>query len=292
MINTDQTYNNGIQLRNIDESDLGFCGELVKQAGWNQNENDWRRMLRLDPEGCFLGEIKGRKVASAVFTRFENVVWISMVLVHKDYRRQGIGRKMFERIMGKLKSIGVKTVRLDATEMGVNLYKKFGFREEYNLTRFVREPIVPKKALSKRLYELSDLKEIRECTVIDEKITATNRENLFQILCEDRSAKYCGNFSSNGKMEGYVVIRDGRNGVQIGPCVALSSKGEILLDTAMNAVGDRKIIVDIPEKHPQAVNWALNNGFEKKRSFIRMYVGEKLRDSPENIWASFGPEKG
>ena len=51
------------------------------------------------------------------------------VFTKKEYRRQGIAGKMLNMLIDEAKEKGVTEIRLDATDMGRALYKKFGFRE-------------------------------------------------------------------------------------------------------------------------------------------------------------------
>mgnify|MGYP006173085049 CR=1 FL=1 len=52
-------------IRKLTAVDVSAALELSEQAGWNQLEADWRRMLELEPEGCFGVEADGRVAASA-----------------------------------------------------------------------------------------------------------------------------------------------------------------------------------------------------------------------------------
>ena len=46
-----------IEIRLLGESDIPAAMQLKEAAGWNQTEEDWRRLLMLEPDGCF-GAIK------------------------------------------------------------------------------------------------------------------------------------------------------------------------------------------------------------------------------------------
>jgi predicted acetyltransferase len=45
------------------------------------------------------------------------------------YRKAGIAIKLFELVVKEAKDLGYKKIQLHASEMGRNLYKKFGFEE-------------------------------------------------------------------------------------------------------------------------------------------------------------------
>src|SRR3954462_8178974 len=68
---------------------------LSTEAGWNQNEADWRFFLS---KGIVFGLRDGdRLVASAALLPYSaGNAWISMVLVTADVRRRGIATKLVD----------------------------------------------------------------------------------------------------------------------------------------------------------------------------------------------------
>lgn len=54
------------------------------------------------------------------------------VYTNKDYRRQGIGKKMVELLIDEAKSKGCTEISLDATELGRFLYTQLGFTANNN----------------------------------------------------------------------------------------------------------------------------------------------------------------
>jgi predicted GNAT family acetyltransferase len=61
------------------------------RAGWNQTPEDWRRLIELEPFGCFGFVADERLVATTtLLTYHSDMAWIGMVLTHSDYRRRGV----------------------------------------------------------------------------------------------------------------------------------------------------------------------------------------------------------
>ncbi|MDF2959371.1 MAG: putative acetyltransferase, partial [Paenibacillus sp.] len=124
-------------IRQLTEDDIPFAMELKNIAGWNQVEADWQGYLELEPEGCFLAEVNGRKAGTATAIRYGTKAgWIGMVLVHPDLRRYGIGKALLNRTIDYLKGLGVECIKLDATPMGKTVYVPLGFTDEYELERY------------------------------------------------------------------------------------------------------------------------------------------------------------
>ena len=42
-----------VEIRLLGAGDLPAAMRLKEAAGWNQTEEDWLRLLRLEPRGCF-----------------------------------------------------------------------------------------------------------------------------------------------------------------------------------------------------------------------------------------------
>ena len=103
-----------IEIRLLFESDIPSAMRLKEAAGWNQTEADWRRLLLLQPNGCFAAVKDGRVVGTTTTTIYDELAWIGMVLVDPQHRRQGIAATLMnvalEYLNGK-----VDTIKLDAT---------------------------------------------------------------------------------------------------------------------------------------------------------------------------------
>ncbi|MEJ7608085.1 MAG: hypothetical protein WKF37_17910 [Bryobacteraceae bacterium] len=68
-------------MRLLTKQDIRSMMALKNSAGWNQTEDDLRRVLRLQPDGCFGIEMEGRLAASASVVCYgSELAWIGMVL--------------------------------------------------------------------------------------------------------------------------------------------------------------------------------------------------------------------
>ena len=84
------------------EADIPFGMHLRAQAGWNQLEADWQRLLALAPDGCFLAEVDGQPAGTAVAVAFGPIAWISMVLVDEAQRGRGVGTAIMRHVLAHL----------------------------------------------------------------------------------------------------------------------------------------------------------------------------------------------
>src|SRR5512145_3259576 len=87
-------------IRRMAENDLPGADNLRRLVGWNQMPEDWARMLRLEPDGCFVAILNSVVVGTVTTTTYgQALAWIGMMLVHPDHRRQGIGRRLMQRAL-------------------------------------------------------------------------------------------------------------------------------------------------------------------------------------------------
>ncbi|MCF0049217.1 GNAT family N-acetyltransferase [Dyadobacter sp. LJ53] len=282
-----------ISVRLMQRGDLLFCRHLVAEAGWNQQDSDWLRAMLLEPDGCFVAVINGQPVGTTTVCCFEHIAWIAMVLVDKRNRNQGIGKHLVEHAIGFLEQKGITTIRLDATSLGQGLYHKLGFQPEYELIRFAGN-IFHQKPSAYELHEvLPDDQFVQEIMYLDQHITRTGRKDFILDFINAAECRFYCTRTATGKVDGYAGYREGNKATQIGPVGALNVvAGEKLLNAITARFSEKPLFIDIPAANVHAMNWALENGFTAQRRFVRMYRGAPIRDLPQHIWASSGPEKG
>jgi GNAT superfamily N-acetyltransferase len=281
-----------VTIRQMTKNDLPFCRHLVKEAGWNQVDADWLRAMDLEPTGCFVAEANEEPVATTTVCCFENIAWVAMVLVDKQVRGRGIGKLIVEHAIAYLDAKGIETIRLDATSLGQGLYKKLGFREEYEVIRFAGSPVAGTLETGNICRIFAGDAIMDEIARLDEEATATFRRSFINSFAKTNIIPFYCNVT-DGAVTGYAGCREGINAIQIGPVTAsLPESGYWLLDQIVSHFPAKLMFIDIPAENMAALKWATANAFTEQRRFIRMYRGFKIQDSPELIWASSGPEKG
>ena len=270
----------------IDDLELGL--RLSRQAGWNQTESDWLRLMNMEPQGCFVAELNRCSVGTTTTCIFDKVAWIAMVLVDKESRGRGVGTKLLKHSLDYLDERRVKTVRLDATHLGRPIYEKLGFVPEYELARFAGT-VQPGKTWQVVTEAMPEL--FADMIEFDRQMTGTNREKMLSRLFKEFSQN-TRILTLDDKIDGFVTMRPGANAIQIGPSTAGISSGTALLSDALHRCEGKTVFVDIPTGNVHAVKTAESGGLEIQRRFTRMCRGERIEDSVESIWASSGPEKG
>lgn len=269
---------------------------LSREANWNQTVDDWRLMTETG-NAVGLRNDDGRLIASGLsLPHGDDFAWISMILVTADYQRQNIASRIMAYLIETIQADG-RVPGLDATPAGKTVYTPLGFQPVYELHRWQAvepgwaAPVAVPGGISVRGGNESDLPDILE---MDGNVFGGDRKSILSHLmkrCPDQ-ALVARRDVDNG-LAGFVLARDGRESLQIGPLIAEDEQIALdLLDRSLGNV-DGPTYIDIPEQQELLTAWLTSRGFTIQRPFTRMLIGRtEPFDKPQNVFAIAGPELG
>ncbi len=266
----------------LGERHLAGCLALSKAANWNQNEADWRLMLATG-HGWGVTLPDGTLAASTLVLPYETFAWISMVLVLPEHRRKGYATRLLRTALADLKERRLTPV-LDATPAGREVYRQEGFRDTWTFKRLqlgkgVRT-LFPKKGPDCALAW-------EEILRLDREAFGASRERLLRDLATrlPRAAFFAE--------DGFVLGREGREALQVGPLVARDEDTAIgLLSQALRAIAP-PLYLDVVDHAPRLQEWLTEQGFEFQRPFTRMVHGGARAPGEERlVYLVAGPELG
>lgn len=61
---------------------------------------------------------------------------LSSMFTDKDYRRQGIAKQLLSKVVNEARKYGCGTIQITASDMGMLLYKEFGFVKNKNFMEY------------------------------------------------------------------------------------------------------------------------------------------------------------
>lgn len=280
-----------IHIRCMTAADIESGMRLKAQAGWNQTPADWRRMLAMQPDGCFVAEWNGVLVGTTVACLFDTVAWMAMVLVDATLRGRGIGKALLRHALEFADGQGASSVRLDATPLGQSLYEQLGFLPQYSLNRYAGSlpaELPGQQAVGVRQAETNDYPTL---LLLDRAVTQTDRSKfLVRLFQEHPDGTYVA--TKHGQIAGYYTLRPGSSAWQPGPCIAEPEVGPDLLQHAFGHLRGRPVLLDVPAENEAAAELAQTSGLAVQRSFVRMCRGREITDDTKKLWASSGPELG
>jgi len=264
----------------LEASDIPQAFGLSTAAGWNQTEQDWLRLIVLEPDGCFCVECDGVVAATTTVVCYgTELAWIGMVLTANEHRGRGFAKLLMNRALDFLASRKVSRIELDATEMGAHVYRKVGFVDACPIERWSRSgDAAPAAEAFDPGFD----------PAYDREVFGADRGDLLHKLALIGSA--------TGRETGFAMDRPGKNAAYFGPCVARSaSSARRLLTWFLSRHGAGDTYWDLlPENH-EAVRLAEEFGFSPVRRLTRMTFGKTAKyvgSDPSNIFAIAGFEYG
>lgn len=252
---------------------------LSTEAGWNQNEADWRFFLS---KGVVFGMRQGpRLVATAALLPYSTGnAWISMVLVTADFRRRGIATKLVDACLGVATRRGL-TTWLDATPAGVTVYGPLGFTPTLQLRRL--RLTKTREANATRQLSTGSLEALvtRDATAI-----GFDRSTLLSEFAARPGSRVvsCG--------EAIALIRDGRTARHIGPLLADHADQASALVHAIVSSESGPWLIDAVHAREDFLNGLVSSGWNIERPFQRMRFGDATASPAQLPFAVAGPEFG
>lgn len=279
---------------------------LSVAAHWNQNEQDWRTMLALgrgwglrEPGGAGEpggpggaggsggaggagGAEGGHLVASTLVLPYGgHFAWISMVLVLPEARGRGHASRLLDVALQWLAAEHLLPV-LDATPAGRPVYLKQGFVDDWAFARWRRAAglaLPAPQAMAKRDARVRQLRESDWPAVaaLDAPAFGASRLSLLRRLWQRQPALGWVLDGGVGDLRAFVLGREGRTAMQLGPLVAVAPDDALALlqaafDASQQAAGAAlpSLIVDAREGQPEVEAWLQQHGFAVERRFTRM----------------------
>jgi GNAT superfamily N-acetyltransferase len=281
-----------LQIERLVPGDAESVAPLSVEAGWNQVAADWRLMIE---QGRAFGirAPSGQWIATAlVLPLGPAIAWISMVLVTRSARRQGLGTRLLQRCLAEVERQGV-AAGLDATELGRPVYLPLGFRDVYALSRWRLDPggrgaVEPPPGIRVRPASPADLPPI---LALDSARTGFARAAILSHLLRRAPSLAHVAERGDGSLAGYLLARDGHAALHAGPIAADDEDIALaLLSRAVDSVR-QPVILDVPDRHAKVRAWLTAQGGIAPRGFMRMLRGSfpPLGDA-SCVFALAGPE--
>jgi GNAT superfamily N-acetyltransferase len=273
------------EVRLLFESDIPAAMRLKEAAGWNQTEADWRRLLSLEPNGCFGAVREGRLVGTTTTTIYDELAWIGMVLVDPQHRRQGIAAQLLNVALDYLND-KVETIKLDATAFGQPVYKQFGFEVESEVERWAGNS-------SGRVTQSEAVMDRAALLDLDRLAFNADRSQLIERLIDDACVPPVLIRAADGALSGYALARSGTRKTYVGPVITNDSQvTETLLDRILSQLPGREVYVDINKECIDDTRLLSDRGFVKERDLMRMVKGGPTQKTSPMVVAIAGPEVG
>jgi GNAT superfamily N-acetyltransferase len=269
---------------------LAGCLALSGSANWNQNEADWRLMLGFG-RGWGLAMHDGTLAASTLVLPYNGFAWVAMVLVLPEQRRQGYASRLLRVALAEMQA-QKRIALLDATPAGHEVYVQEGFRQFWGFKRFSLSDFRNSNYANKDIRPFQET-HWPQVLVLDAAAFGGDREVVLRNLAA-RQPKAALVAERNGEIGGFVLAREGREAMQIGPLVARDELTAGALFAAALGRVSGPVYADIADHAAPLQGWALEQGFTIQRPFTRMAHGPRAYAPGDAslVFCPAGPELG
>lgn len=274
-------------------ADILAALRLSTQAGWNQMEIDWERLLNLWSDDCLGGWVGPSLVATSTIAAYAGgLAWIGMVLVDESFRGQGLGGAMFTSVMSRVDS---RYVGLDASDAGRVLYRKHGFVDVSPIVRWTGVATRQLPAIETRVLDAHHDPLWQTAMRFDHVHFGFDRSVLLQRLANEPDTLTIG-CVSGAEIHGIALVRPGRTAHQIGPVVADGPDiAEALVAAALDRLATRnhgaRVILDVVDQDNGFAAILSRLSLTPSRHLTRMYRGD-IPPATAQCYAAAGFELG
>ncbi len=279
----------GTRIRRLEERDIDAAIALTDLEAWGYTREDFRRLLALSPDGCFVAERDGRMVGVLTTTTYEGLAFLGAVIVAPELRGKGVGKEMMEAALAHLRATGVRTVRLNAYLNAIPFYERLGFRREYEVIRWHSPAGQVRGVRPIRTADLADLAHM------DAKYFGASRRILLARLAEEFPATFLV-AEHGGRLRGFIVGNPTGDSCEIGPWVVepgSSGIAEDLYRALINSARTSEVAFSGPSQNQVLLEFVRKTPFKEVFRALRMWWGaNEFPGDPAGIWAVGGLEKG
>ncbi|MDD5309236.1 MAG: GNAT family N-acetyltransferase [Deltaproteobacteria bacterium] len=255
--------------RPFEDDDVDDAVAASVREGWAAGRDWLEALVEHDPEGCFAATSGGRTVARLTSTRYARTGWIGNLIVDPGHRRRGLGTRLFVHALHRLEALGATTVRLEADAAGVSIYRRLGFVDEFESTRFLLRGPRPVPASDATRLDASDLPDI---AALDAAAFGDDRMRLLSMIHARAACAFATR--EGGRISGYALAVRTNLGAHVGPLVARHTEAAAdLLSACMLTLPGMPLTIGVPGPNRGWCDLLRAIGFEQRVSSLRMVRG-------------------
>ena len=265
---------------------FGDVAELVnisQEVGWLLDGYHVKLMMMHSPHLCYGAYEDGKLVGAVMAIVFEKSAMIKYFMVRAEYQKQGIGRRLFETLLGVLE-VDYKSLYLHANPVMVKFFESYGFCAKMEVGRFLNVgKLPPFNFTNAHAKELDGNNFEATIRAIDKETFGENRMGFLLDEMERTSSLKLS--LSHGFQHSSIV--NARN-VYLGPWQVregYEDEAEKMMRGVLYFRGLKKVVADVPMGVKDVVDLYEKYHFQSKQRFVHMSRGEEMHIRFENIYA-------
>lgn len=234
---------------------------LSQQNKWPHRKEDWALMLSIS-EGV-VAKNDGRVIGTALTTLYgDDHATSNMIIVDEAMQGRGLGRLLMNEVLSISKG---RENRLVATEIGLPLYSKLGFKVTGSITQ--HQGILDNNPNVDDRSAWDDDPDIDTLCALDQNACEMDRSRLIQALVDVGRVAVV---RDEGATSGFAILRDFGRGKVIGPVVCGDmDAAKSLLNFTLTGQSGEFMRLDIPDESG-LYDWVCDLGLAHVGEHVRM----------------------
>lgn len=277
----------------MSDDDFEFAVDLTDSVDWGFVEDDFKFMMRLEPEGCFVLYNDEVKIGIATTISYDGMGWFGNLIVEHQHRGKGAGAFLVRHALKYLVNKGANFVGLYSYVSKVPFYESLGFTRNIGYKAMRAEKLSPSELLknNSEIQEASkqDLKNLVE---YDKGRFGADRGKLLKaIMAIPRNMCYLS--YKNSRLRGYIMAKVYKGVAEIGPLVCERKKNNLelgLLQAVFGEIEGYDVSLCLPEKESNVLDFLQKWGFVDDFPLTRMFFNRTT--STEAIASAESLERG
>jgi GNAT superfamily N-acetyltransferase len=265
-----------MNMRRMQPADLPAGLKLTQAVQWTHRLEDWQFHYERGRGWVASDDDGGAVLGTAIWWSYgEHHGSVGLVVVDGSQQGKGIGRRLMDTIIN---DAGSRSLQLVATQAGLPLYKRCGFREVGTIEQ--RQGVIastialPSSNAAIREVTAADLETLR---ALDAAALGAPRHDLMQQLMSVGSGFVA---TLDQRPAGFVIKRRAGRGTLIGPVVASSESLAIALVAKTLNSSTGFVRIDIPSSAETLARWLDSMGLGKVDTATVMRRGDAPETNP------------
>lgn len=270
--------------------DIPFAVDITDEEGWGYMEEDFQRLIDLEPNGCFVAIDQDDRVGMLTTTSYGDIGWIGNVVVGSERRQGRIGTEMVMHAVEYLKGKSVRNIGLYSYLNAVSFYERMGFQESFRVARFFTFA----KASEVKGTGVVTRDVLPQVADFDRKHFPGDRSQLLDKMLEDfPELFFC---VEENHILGYILGFCSPKACEIGPWVCDPNRPEIaenLLRDCLTSLENTQSAIAVPVDNESAMRIVRRQGFlEEFQVSAMLFESEDLGMNLNAIFGIGALEKG
>ncbi len=241
-------------------------------------EKTWIYLINKKIAKFLIAEEEDKIIGVGGLFLFQQVGSIGYMGVLEEYRGSGIGTEIFRNLMEIANSSGIETIMLYASKLGEPIYRKYGFRGEYNASM---HHLIKELPNNQRISNIvKTIKDIPNWVLsFDEKTMGFDRSDYLKARV-----------SLGAKLlvvenEGYALISKLMSKIRLGPLIASNLDIALqIIRKGINSGAENIIIANHPYQQNKIPSLTLLTESEEDTN-LKMVYGKEITRKLDYLYA-------